>query len=105
MSRIYFIPPGMDFNPEHPTVDDLHNAVDLTNYITDGGLQIDSEYETAIEAFQTSFRHSVELTGDDLRELVKALNAKAWEAPNAIRQMNTNKHYPTSTPAWARRRK
>lgn len=103
MNRIYFIPPGANFEPECPTSDDLNNGVDITDYTTTDGLQIDSEYEAAIEAFQTAFRHTVEVTANDLREIAEALGARPFPQPRTARRaMNTNMKYPTSTPPWKR---
>lgn len=96
-TRIYYVP---------PTTDDLREAVDLTDYTTADGLQIDSEYDTAIEAFQTAFQHTIDVTADDLQKLVEALGARAFTAPlTARRAMNTDMRYPTSTPPWKRGRK
>lgn len=96
-TRIYHVP---------PTTDDLHEAVDLTDYITADGLQVDSEYDTAIEAFRTAFQHTVEVTADELRKIVEELGAHAFTQPlTARRAMNTDMRYPTSTPPWKRGRK
>lgn len=96
-TRIYYVPPA---------IDDLQKAVDLTDYTTTDGLQVDSAYDTAIEAFQTAFRHTVEVTADDLQKIAEALGAVAYTKPlTACRAMNTNMQYPTSTPPWKRGRK
>lgn len=89
-----------------PTREELGAAVDLTDYTTTDGLQIDPEYDTAIEAFQTAFQHTAEVTADELRKLVEELGARAFTQPlTARRAMNTDMRYPTSTPPWKRGRK
>lgn len=96
-TRIYNVP---------PTTEELHEAVDLTDYTTTDGLQIDSEYDTAIEAFRNAFQHTVEVTADELLKFADALNAIAYTEPPAVhRAMNTDMRYPTSTPPWKRGRK
>ncbi|RKS19664.1 hypothetical protein DFO58_2165 [Arthrobacter sp. AG1021] len=95
-----------ELHPNPPTKEELGAAVDLTDYVTTDGLQIDPEYDTAIEAFRTAFQHTIDVTADDLQKLVEELGAHAFTAPlTARRAMNTDMRYPTSTPPWKRGRK
>lgn len=107
MNRIYFIPPGTDFDPDRPTADELNNATDITDYLSKDGVQITPEegLRNRVRAIGESLR-SLGFAADCVRELAEAMNAHAYEAAKpAQRAMNTNMRYPTSTPAWARRRK
>jgi len=105
VSSIYFIPPGTNFNPEKPTLTDLNNAVNLTNYTSNDGIRISPD-----EALRNQIRRMADqlramgLTAIDASQLVEALAAESKAKP-MVRQMNTNMKYPTSTPPWARRQR
>jgi len=107
MNRIYFIPPGTDFDPDRPTADDLNNATDITDYLSKDGVQItpDEALRNRIRAFAESLK-SMGFAADYVQELAGAMNAHSYEAAKpAQRAMNTNMKYPTSTPPWRRGRK
>ncbi len=95
MNSIHYTPPSSD---------DLTGSVDITHYMTVDGLQIDSEYDTAIEAFRTACGHTIEVTAKDVQRLMQQLLSEPTQPP-ALRPMNTNMQYPTSTPPWKRGRK
>ena len=88
--------------PKVPTVGDLNNAVDITDYVTSDGVQFEHELDPVIEAFRTGYEHSVELTSGNLRELAKAMNAHVYQKAKRVERAM---HYPTSTPPWARRKR
>lgn len=97
MSARYFLAPsGIE----------IASAVDITDYVTTDGVQFEHELDPVIEAFRASYEHSVEFTSNDLQELAKAMSAHAFEQKERRqRAMNTTIQYPTSNPAWARKRK
>lgn len=97
MSARYFLAPnGIE----------LTSAVDITDYVTSDGVQFEHELDPVIEAFRTGYEHSVEFTSEHLRDLAKAMNTHVYDKQKRVeRAMNTTMRYPTSAPAWARRRK
>lgn len=60
----------------------------------------ESDYQSAIENLATV----AGVTAQDVHHLIETMNASPCQLP-AQRAMNTNMHYPTSTPTWARRSK
>ncbi|PRB78259.1 hypothetical protein CQ012_02400 [Arthrobacter sp. MYb214] len=105
MKRIYYLPDTpLSTNP--PTLDELGNAVDLTDYVTDSGLRCEAGIRRAAEQMATAMGIRPDVACGSLRDLAKALDAHVFEKPRPPqRHMNTNMRYPTSAPAWASRRK
>lgn len=92
-----------------PTREEVTKALHLETVISEHDAQvirdvmksIGAELETIVDAIRP-FLRSVAVTVEDVNSLHKVLFPNTDGEPRA---MNTNKKYPTSTPAWAMRRK
>lgn len=92
-----------------PTREEITNALHLDTTISPN----DAE---AIRDLMKAFGANLEIVADALRPLLKTASMAVEDSvklykflfPNTDgepRAMNTRKHYPTSDPAWARKRK
>lgn len=93
----------MLLTPKVPTVGDLNNAVDITDYVTSDGVQFEHELDPVIEAFR-SIGTRVVMTAEIIEGLAQ-LREHMRPHYAEPRAMNTTMQYPTSTPPWGRRKR
>lgn len=94
---------------DEPTREQITEALHLETLISEREAQvirdtmnhIGAELATIADAIRP-FMQAVAVTVDDINSLHKLLFQNTDGEP---RSMNTNKRYPTSQPAWARKRK
>lgn len=94
---------------DEPTREEVTKALHLETVISEHDAQIirdvmksiGAELGTIADALRP-FIHQVGVTVEEIGRLHEHLFPNTDGEPRA---MNTNKKYPTSTPAWARRRK
>lgn len=97
--RVYFAPNAPGFDPQRPTIVDLRDALDISQYMVPNGVERGAQrLQGEVREALTRLGQACSVTAQELHDL------KQRQTDGEPRPMNTNKRYPTSRPPWARRK-